>query len=177
MSLSWNCFVKSIAKPNLLFFNTGYIVNCMKEVIFSLGSFDVGVNQKRIGLWMDVFHHNLKTIEKNLASVYWTSRTIFSARFSFTMPSLAAKRAVHTCFMKWRSSSLSFIPVCKILHKINFLSRPETLLLKSCKISRCRCVQSGKSTKRLGLSLVGFVEWYSSVYICVICSFQLFHCS
>jgi hypothetical protein len=40
---------------------------------------------------MNVFHHDLETI-KNFASAYCTSFTKFSAKFSFTIPSEAAKK-------------------------------------------------------------------------------------
>jgi hypothetical protein len=40
---------------------------------------------------MNILHHDLKTI-KDFASAYCTSFTKFSAKFSFTIPSEAAKK-------------------------------------------------------------------------------------
>jgi len=51
----------------------------------------IGIDQQRVGFAVDVFHHDLKSVE-NLASAYCTSFTKFSARFSLTIPSDAAKR-------------------------------------------------------------------------------------
>jgi hypothetical protein len=42
---------------------------------------------------MNIFHHNLKTI-KNLASAYCTSLRKLIAKFSFTIPSEAAKMLI-----------------------------------------------------------------------------------
>ena len=72
---------------------------------------------------MDIFHHDLEAVE---ASCFgnWTSLMKFTARFSFTMPSLAAKNA-STCDIKCLLPSLRFSQWFRSYVKVYFLSCPE----------------------------------------------------
>ena len=102
---SWKLPFESTSGPNPhFFFHAVHRIDGVEEAIFFfriLHKCQLIENTSQNGC----FQWRFETIE-NLASVYWTSDTKCSARFSFTMPSWLQK--AKTWVMKWRSPSVMF---------------------------------------------------------------------
>ena len=87
-----------------------------------------------------------------ICAPYSTSVAKFWAKFSFTMPSEAAKNA-STVEMKWRSLSLSFCSQSFMSWQRSISSAVQNEASAFLYIAHTSACSMGKSTKRFGFSM------------------------
>jgi hypothetical protein len=96
---------------------------------------------------MDVFHHDLETIKAACFRQLYLTDMKFTARFSFTIPSLAEKES------KDVGDEVSFaiiqaVPVLLVIRKVDLFGGPEAGFRLFLYISQIAGYLIGKRTKR-----------------------------
>ena len=101
-------------------FDAFEVFDGMEQVVLFLRIFDVGVNEQRIGLGMDVFHHDLKAIKKLGFGILYHPDHVFSEVLIHD-PVAGCKEGKHMFDkMLFVPAELVF-PVFHVLNEVNFL--------------------------------------------------------
>jgi secreted protein with Ig-like and vWFA domain len=99
-------------------------VNGIEEVGTLLGLLDVGINEERVGLGVDVLHHDLKTVEAaGLGDLNLTAEALQQVLVDNTVGSGEEGQNVGDEVTLVIVQAV--VPVVQILGQINFLGGPE----------------------------------------------------
>jgi hypothetical protein len=102
-------------------------LDCIEEVSSLRGFFDIGVNQERVGLRMDILHHDLEAIETSgFRDLHFIAESFEKILIDNTVRSSKEGEDVRDEELFIRVETM--FPIVKILRQINFLGSPEGCL-------------------------------------------------
>jgi hypothetical protein len=116
----WTLLVRSSTKLEVQL--TG--VNCVKEICALLLLLDVSVDEERISLRVDVFHHDLKSVEAaSLGDLDFSTETLEEVLIDNAIGGCEESKYVRNEVTLIIVQTI--VPVMKIFGKINLLGGPE----------------------------------------------------
>ena len=116
--------VNPVEGPFCFFLDAIHCVNGVEKLAFFIVVFDVGINEKRVRFRMDVFHHDLKAVEKLGFCVLYFRKEILGE--IFIHDAVGCRKKGKDVFDKIALVIIELvIPINKVGCKVNFFSSPK----------------------------------------------------
>jgi len=124
-SLGKRALADPTQRPIGFFANAIHVIDGVEKVVLFGGVLDVGIDQQRIGLGMDVLHHNLKTVEAAGFGVLDLVQEIDGQ--VFVDNSVTGRKEGQHVFDEMLLVGVELVfPVGQILGEVNFFGCPKT---------------------------------------------------
>lgn len=121
--MEWFLFIHPFHSPLSFLFNNVNILNCVKQITFFILILNVGINQERISLGMNVFHGHLESIKTSGFRDLNLGAELLGKVLHHD--SVTCSKECKNVFDEVFLVGIQFIPILEVLVKVDFISCPE----------------------------------------------------